>query len=44
LEDDNNDGIGFEGNSDSDSELDDDDLVLTEIEARVVANNAKLYA
>jgi hypothetical protein len=44
LEDDNNDGIGFEGDSDSDSELDDDDLVLTEIEARVVANNAKLYA
>ena len=28
----------------TDSELDDDDLVLTEIEARVVANNARLHA
>jgi len=40
---DEDDGMGVEG--DSDSELDgDEDLVLTEIEARVVANDAKLHA
>jgi len=40
---DEDDGMGVKG--DSDSELDgDEDLVLTEIEARVVANNAKLHA
>jgi hypothetical protein len=40
---DEDDGMGVEG--DSDSELDgDEDLVLTEIEAWVVANDARLYA
>jgi hypothetical protein len=42
---DEGDGIGVEGNSESNSELDsDEDLVLTEIEAWVVAYNARLYA
>jgi hypothetical protein len=35
LEDDNDDGMSLEGDTDSDSELDDDDLILTKIEARV---------
>jgi hypothetical protein len=40
---DENDGIGVKG--DSDSELDDnEDFVLTEIESRVVANDARLHA
>ena len=42
---DEGDGIGIEGDSDSDSESNgDEDLVLTKIEARVVANNARLHA
>ena len=42
---DEDDGIGVEGDSSSNSELDsNEDLVLTEIEARVIANDAKLHA
>ena len=35
--------MGVEGDSDSESN-DNEDLVLTEIESRVVANNARLLA
>ena len=42
---DGGDRIGIKGDSDSDSESDDEeDLVLTEIEARVVVNNARFHA
>jgi hypothetical protein len=42
---DEDDGMGVEGDSDSDSQLDgDEDVVLTEIESRVVANDARLHA
>ena len=40
---DEDDGIGVKGNSDSKSDSD-KDLVLTEIEAQVVANDARLHA
>ena len=40
---DGGDGIGIEGDSDNKSN-DEEDLVLTEIEAQVVANNARLHA
>jgi hypothetical protein len=45
LEDDvdDSDGIGVEGDTDDESD-DDEDPVLTEIEARVVANDARLHA
>jgi hypothetical protein len=40
---DEDDGMGIEGDSDSESD-DNEDLVLTEIESRVVANDARLHA
>jgi hypothetical protein len=40
---DNSDGIGIEGDTNDKSD-DNEDLILTEIEARVVANNARLHA